>query len=110
MTMIQMLCRDEFVLPPTLATRLLQRLRLAALPLWESEKRLDRQPLMRNAASNGLAKLTAREREILQIISQGYRDRDIAQRLHISKKTVQKHAQSILSKLGVQNRTEAAYL
>jgi DNA-binding NarL/FixJ family response regulator len=54
--------------------------------------------------------LTAREREILQLISQGYRDREIAEGLHISKKTVQKHVQSILSKLGVQNRTEAAYL
>jgi DNA-binding NarL/FixJ family response regulator len=54
--------------------------------------------------------LTIREREILQLISQGYRDRDIAEGLHISEKTVQKHVQSILSKLGAQNRTEAAYL
>jgi len=30
--------------------------------------------------------------------------------LHIAEKTVQKHVQGILNKLGVQNRTEAAYL
>jgi len=54
--------------------------------------------------------LTIREREVLQLISQGYRDREIAEGLHISEKTVQKHVQGILSKLGVQNRTEAAYL
>lgn len=110
MSMIQMLCRDEFVLRPALLTRLMQRLRSAALPLWGSEKGSDRHPFLRAAASTGLAELTTREREILQLISQGYRDREIAQGLHISEKTVQKHVQTILSKLGVQNRTAAAYL
>lgn len=56
------------------------------------------------------SELTAPEREILQLICQGYRDHDIAQGLYVSEKTVQKHVQSILSKLGVRNRTEAAYL
>jgi DNA-binding NarL/FixJ family response regulator len=107
---IKMLCRDTFVLRPALLARLLQRLRAAALPLWGSEKRAGRHPFVRNVVSNGLAELTAREGEILQLISQGYRDREVAGGLHISEKTVQKHIQSILSKLGVQNRTEAAYL
>jgi DNA-binding NarL/FixJ family response regulator len=110
MSMIQMLCRDEFVLRPTLLTHLMQRLRAAALPLWGSEKGPGRHPFLRTAASTGLAQLTTREREILQLISQGYRDREIARGLHISEKTVQKHVQTILSKLGVQNRTAAAYL
>jgi DNA-binding NarL/FixJ family response regulator len=110
MPIIQMLCRDELVLRPVLATHILQRLRAAALPLWASENQTGRHPFMRTAASNGLAKLTVREREILQLISQGHRDREIAQGLHLSEKTVQKHVQSILSKLGVRNRTEAAFL
>jgi DNA-binding NarL/FixJ family response regulator len=110
MTIIHKLCRGEFVLRPELLTRLLQRLRTAALPLWGSENGLGRHPLVGTAASTGLAQLTIREREILQLISRGYRDREIAVELHISEKTVQKHVQSILSKLGVQNRTEAAYL
>jgi DNA-binding NarL/FixJ family response regulator len=110
MPMIQMLCRDEFVLPPALLARLLQRLHATALPLWGSEKGTSRHPYVRPAASSELAQLTRREREILQAISQGYRDREIAQGLHISEKTVQRHVQSILGKLGVQNRTEAAYL
>lgn len=110
MPIIHRLCREEFVLPPRLLTRLLQRLRAAAQPLWGSEHGSGRHPFVRNAASTGLAELTAREREILQSISQGYRDREIAARLHICEKTVQKHVQSILSKLSVHNRTEAAYL
>jgi DNA-binding NarL/FixJ family response regulator len=110
MPMIHRLCRDEFVLRPALVAYLMQRLRTAALPLWDWDKTSGRHPLIRPTTSMGLAQLTAREREILQLISQGYRDREIARGLHISEKTVQKHVQSILSKLGVQNRTEAAFL
>lgn len=107
---IPMLCRGEFVLRAPLYARLVQRLRSAALPLWGSENGTRSHPLVRNSRFHGLTQLTAREREILQLISQGYRDHDIADGLHISEKTVQKHVQSILSKLGAQNRTEAAYL
>ena len=108
--MIQAICRGEFVLRTELLTRMMQRLRAAAMPLWGSENGSGNRVLLRSRESNQLAHLTAREREVLQLISQGYRDRDIALGLHISEKTVQKHVQSILSKLGVQNRTEAAYL
>lgn len=107
--MINTVYRGEFVLRPELLTRLMQRLRAAAMPLWGSENGTGSRALMRNAEFNGLAQLTTREREILQLISQGYRDREIAEGLHISEKTVQKHVQSILNKLGAQNRTEAAY-
>ena len=108
--MIQLLCRDEFVLRPVLLARLMQRLRTAALPLWGSEQQGSTSVLLRNAELTGLGQLTTRECEVLQLISQGLRDREIAKGLHISEKTVQKHVQSILSKLRVQNRTEAAYL
>jgi DNA-binding NarL/FixJ family response regulator len=110
MTMIHAVCRGEFVLRPEVLTRLMQRLRAAAMPLWGSENGPGNRVLLRNGVFNELTHLTTREREVLQLISQGYRDRDIAEGLHISEKTVQKHVQSILSKLGAQNRTEAAYL
>jgi DNA-binding NarL/FixJ family response regulator len=110
MSMIQMLCQGEFVLRPVLLTRLLQRLRTEAMPLWNFENGSSRRGLLRDVEYNGLSQLTTREREVLQLISQGYRDRDIADGLRISEKTVQKHVQSILSKLGAHNRTEAAYL
>ncbi len=109
-TMISMICRGEYVLRPGLISLLLQRLRAAAMPLWGSENKSGYHAILRNVELSNLASLTMREREILQLISQGYRDRDIAHGLHISEKTVQKHVQSILSKLGAQNRTEAAYL
>jgi DNA-binding NarL/FixJ family response regulator len=111
MTIIDKLCRGEFVLRPELLACLLQRLLAMVQPLWGPENESGhRHSFVFTAASTGLAQLTIRERQILQLLSQGYRDRDIAVGLHISKKTVQKHVHSILSKLDVQNRTEAAYL
>ncbi len=110
MNIIQMIYRGEFVLRPLLLTRLLHRLRIAALPMWRTESRDGKHISQSKVDTNGLALLTAREREVLQLIIQGQRDRMIAEQLHIAEKTVQKHVQGILNKLGVQNRTEAAYL
>ncbi|GAC1650044.1 MAG: response regulator transcription factor [Ktedonobacteraceae bacterium] len=110
MTIISMVCRGEIVLRPKLMTRLMQRLRAAAMPVWVPKNGSGNPALLRNEKTDGLMQLTPREREVLQSLSQGCRDRDIANGLHISEKTVQKHVQSILSKLGVQNRTEASYL
>ena len=51
--------------------------------------------------------LTPREREVLALIAQGCRDREIAQRLVLAEKTVKTHAQNILRKLEVHNRAAA---
>ncbi len=51
--------------------------------------------------------LTPREREVLDLLSQGLANRDIARRLEISEHTVKFHVASIYGKLGVQSRTEA---
>lgn len=51
--------------------------------------------------------LTAREREVLQLLAEGLPNKAIAQRLTISEHTVKFHVNAILTKLGVQSRTEA---
>jgi DNA-binding NarL/FixJ family response regulator len=52
--------------------------------------------------------LTAREQEILEQISQGASNREIADRLYLSEKTVRNHITHILSQLGLRDRTQAA--
>lgn len=51
--------------------------------------------------------LTDREREVLGLIAQGYRNAAIADRLYLSEKTVRNHVTNILSKLQVADRAEA---
>jgi two-component system, NarL family, response regulator DevR len=52
--------------------------------------------------------LSSREREVLRLLSEGMTDREIAGALMISTRTVETHVSSVLHKLGVRNRVEAA--
>jgi DNA-binding NarL/FixJ family response regulator len=56
----------------------------------------------------GEVRLTARERDVLAAIAQGRANREIARQLGLSEKTVKTHVSAILTKLGVQDRTQAA--
>ncbi len=60
--------------------------------------------------ANGNKSLTEREKEILQLVSQGLSNKAIAQTLCLSAGTVKVHVSNILEKLGVSNRTEASVL
>jgi DNA-binding NarL/FixJ family response regulator len=51
--------------------------------------------------------LTARERDVLELVSQGLSNKQIAQKLQISEHTVKFHLSSLFAKLGVSSRTEA---
>jgi DNA-binding NarL/FixJ family response regulator len=54
------------------------------------------------------AGLSQRELEVLRLVALGQTNRQIAQTLTITEKTVEKHLSAILGKTGVDNRTEAA--
>jgi DNA-binding NarL/FixJ family response regulator len=59
------------------------------------------------ATASTTAKLTKREREVLQLLAAGLRQDDIAKRLFISRKTVGTHVSNILRKLGVRTQAQA---
>ena len=61
-------------------------------------------------AAPDLDDLTEREREMLRRLALGDTNQAIAAALHISAPTVRAHVSSILSKLGVTNRTQAALI
>jgi DNA-binding NarL/FixJ family response regulator len=52
--------------------------------------------------------LTVRETDVLRLVGQGHLNREIAASLDISEKTVSAHVTNILTKLGMQSRTQAA--
>ena len=62
----------------------------------------------RPATRSAPAGLTAREQEILALVTEGLADREISQRLFISERTVQHHVSAVLSKIGVSSRAAAA--
>ncbi|GLY36575.1 DNA-binding response regulator [Amycolatopsis sp. NBRC 101858] len=63
---------------------------------------------MRHPPTDELAALTERERDVLELIGQGLSNREIAERLFLAEKTVKNYVTSVLAKLGMQRRTQAA--
>lgn len=79
-------------LSPSVARRIMQHFRDTAPDLEKSDS------------------LTARELEVLTLVGQGLRNKEVAAQLDVSLPTVASHVKAIYSKLGVRNRTEAALL
>jgi two-component system response regulator DevR len=57
---------------------------------------------------NRLAALTTREREVLGLIAEGLSNRQIGERMFLAEKTVKNYVSSLLGKLGMERRTQAA--
>jgi DNA-binding NarL/FixJ family response regulator len=83
--------RGEIVLPPAIAAQALVALARGEAP-----------------AADPAEPLSEREAEILGLLAQGLTNKDIAQTLVLSVRTVEAHLRSLFGKLGVRSRTEAA--
>jgi two-component system response regulator DevR len=57
-----------------------------------------------------LARLTPQERRILELIAEGLTNRQIGEQLFLAEKTIKNYVSSLLAKLGVERRTQAAIL
>jgi RNA polymerase sigma factor (sigma-70 family) len=86
--------RGEALLSPPVAARVMSEF-----------TRLSQQ---RAADMKVFSELTEREREVLKLVAEGLRNREIGERLFITEKTVKNHISSILEKLHANDRTEAA--
>lgn len=82
--------RGEASLAPGIATKLLQEIAVGASPATEEQA------------------LTEREHAVLALIAQGRSNRQISEELTISEKTVKTHVSNILTKLHLEDRTQAA--
>jgi DNA-binding NarL/FixJ family response regulator len=92
---VQSVARGETLCTPRTAAALLRRIATLA-----AERRWPTAP----------ARLTGREREILDLIDQGLSNKEIARQLCIEVRTVKNHVHNILDKLNVHRRGEAAAL
>ena len=96
---IRQVHRGESSLHPTIARRLLQEL---SRPAESTPAEAQRPP-----AGTSVEPLTEREVEVLQLVSRGYSNREIADQLVISEATVRTHVSNILGKLHLASRTQA---
>jgi len=69
--------------------------------------RLLRQMSEDDSAAQGIRSLTTRELEVLRLVMRGLQNKEIANELVVTERTVKFHVSSILMKLGAGNRTEA---
>ncbi len=89
---IRTVARGQSLLDPAVTPKVLERLRSGT------------------AEPEEFADLTEREKEILRLIAEGLTNRQIGQRLFIAEKTVKNYVSSLLAKLGLERRTQAAVL
>jgi DNA-binding NarL/FixJ family response regulator len=89
---VRRVARGQSLIDPALTARVLDRLRNG--PVEHPE----------------LATLTAQEQKILVLIAEGLTNRQIGERLSLAEKTIKNYVSSLLAKLGVERRTQAAIL
>ena len=87
---VRRVASGQSLLDPEITTRVLERLRRGP----EEDERL--------------ARLTEQERKILDLIAEGLTNRQIAERMFLAEKTVKNYVSNLLTKLGMERRTEAA--
>ena len=87
---VRRVAAGQNLLDPTVTARVLERIRKG------------------NPQDERLARLTEQERKVLELVAEGLTNRQIGERLHLAEKTVKNYVTSVLSKLGMTRRTEAA--
>jgi len=91
-TAIEAACRGDALLDPAVTQRVFQEVRRA----------------VKEEEAAAFAKLSQQEKHVLALVSEGKTNREIAEVLFLGEGTVRNYVSSILAKLGVSNRAEAA--
>jgi DNA-binding NarL/FixJ family response regulator len=89
---VRRVAAGQSLIDPTLTARVLERVRKGT------------------SVAPELAELTEQERKLLALIAEGLTNRQIGERMFLAEKTVKNYVSSILSKLGLERRTQAAVL
>jgi two-component system response regulator DevR len=90
---IRAVAQGHSLIEPDVAVRVIERMRAGG-----------------HAPAPGISGLSDTERDILDMITDGLTNKQIGERLYLAEKTVKNHVTSLLAKLGVQRRTQAAVI
>jgi DNA-binding NarL/FixJ family response regulator len=94
---IRKVCGGGVVMPPPIAAKVVNELarRSAAAAPAKADKEI-------------IAQLTDREQEVLRLLGQGYSNKEVGEALYITEGTAKNHVSSVIEKLGLRDRTQAA--
>ncbi|MFA6989851.1 MAG: response regulator transcription factor, partial [Candidatus Gastranaerophilaceae bacterium] len=102
---------DDYVVKPFSLPNLLARIEaLLRRSKWAENKKVQKNMNLPFTSQQPIVPLTAREKEVLELVAQGANNNDIAEKLFIREVTVKTHLNSIFKKLNVTNRTQAVLL
>ena len=94
---------DDYIVKPFILPNLLARMEAVL-------RRSVRQSEPKIKKNISLTPLTAKEKEVLELVSQGFSNKEIADKMYVREVTVKTHLNSIFKKLKVTNRTQAVLL
>lgn len=100
---------DGYILKQAFPEELISAVRL----VFQGRKYFDSaivESILMKSCRDPFRELTSRERDVLEALSEGLRNREIAKKLFITEFTVKKHVSQILAKLELSDRTQAALL
>lgn len=99
---------DDYIVKPFALPNLLARLEaLLRRSKWTEKRKQVSQVKLPFVSDDEITPLTAREKEVLQLVAQGANNQEIAEKLVVREVTVKTHLNSIFKKLNVSNRTQA---
>lgn len=98
------------ILPPGADSDLLKKAikAVSSGELWLDRKTMGNILSSNNLSKRGEVKLSGSEKEVVSLICQGYRNKEIAQKLSITEQTVKSHCNRIYKKVGVSDRLQLA--
>lgn len=94
---------DDYIVKPFILPNLLARMEAVL-------RRSTRHTEVYSNSENPLKPLTMKEKEVLSLVSQGFSNKEIAEKMFVREVTVKTHLNSIFKKLKVTNRTQAVLL
>lgn len=102
---------DDYIVKPFALPNLLARIEaLLRRSKWGEKKAQSKSMKLPFTSDEPITPLTAREKEVLQLVAQGANNNEIADKLFVREVTVKTHLNSIFKKLNVTNRTQAVLL